>query len=227
MLLAEKKIIITGGPTREWIDPVRYISNESSGKMGAAIALAAASLSKRVVFIHGPVSSSVLEEVSTPGISKISIETTEELLEAVLNEITDDSVLIMAAAPADYRPEAKQAHKIKKNSDTLTLRLTKNPDILKKTAEKRKTSGLDNLFTVGFAAETTDLEKYALSKLEEKELDMICLNDVSRKDIGFRTDHNELTVFTKNGKRFEIPFTEKRKAAERILQIIENELNPC
>lgn len=226
MILSERKIIVSGGPTREWIDPVRYISNESSGKMGAAIARAAAGISSRVVFIHGHIYPSVLAAASPPegGVKTVEIETTEDLLNAVLSELTDDSVLIMAAAPADYKPSLKQTQKIKKNSDSLTIELIKTPDILKKTAETKTSEGLSNLFTVGFAAETTNLEAYALSKLKEKDLDMICLNDVSRKDIGFRTDTNELTVFAKNGARFNIPLTGKSEAAQKILQIIEDEL---
>lgn len=221
MLLSERKIIVTGGPTREWIDPVRYISNESSGKMGAALAEAAAQICSRAVFIHGPIDPSLARGKK---FSSAAVETTEDLLAAVLSELTDDSVLIMAAAPADYRPAFKNKDKIKKSGETLTIDLVKNPDILKIIAAKKNSGEYKNLFTVGFAAETIDLENYAIGKLKSKDLDMICLNDVSRKDAGFRSDDNEITVFMRDGRRIPISLMSKSDAAKKILLMIEGEL---
>ena len=224
MSLKSKRIIVTGGPTREWIDPVRYISNASSGKMGIAIADEAAKRGREAVFIHGPINTSLLEKKKY---RTVSVESTADLLEAVLKELTPDTVLIMAAAPADYTPLKKSKTKIKKGAenDELILRLKKNPDILKHVAEKiEKDPSLKNIFVIGFAAETNNIEEYALKKLKEKNLDMICLNDVSRSDAGFSTDTNVITIFTRNRERIELPLLLKEKAAEKILDKIEAEL---
>jgi phosphopantothenoylcysteine decarboxylase/phosphopantothenate--cysteine ligase len=219
----KKKIIVSGGPTREWIDPVRFISNESSGKMGIALAMASFSRLKNTVFIHGPVESALLSGLPfrTRG-----VETTADMLKAVLEELEPDSILIMAAAPADYRPAERSVQKIKKRGDSLTLEMVKNPDILKTVAEKKIGGAYTGLYTAGFAAETIDTENYALGKLKEKNLDIICLNDVSRSDAGFRTDTNVITVFMKNGERHDLPMMSKIKAADEILKIIENDLQP-
>ncbi len=222
MSLKDRKIIVTGGPTREWIDPVRYVSNASSGKMGLALADAAFAFSKETVFIHGPVDASLLAGKSC---RMLSIESTEELLTAVVSELVRDSVLIMAAAPADYRPMYRSEMKIKKSEDELHINLVKNPDILKNVAALRlENSSLDTIFVVGFAAETHNTEEYALAKLREKNLDMICLNDVSRAGAGFGADTNIITLFTKDGEREELPMAEKRELAGMILDRIEKEL---
>ncbi len=224
MSLKDRKIIVTGGPTREWIDPVRYISNASSGKMGIAIADIAAKRGRETVFIHGPISASLLAKTKY---RTVPVESTADLLNAVINELTPDTVLIMAAAPADYAPLKKSEIKIKKGAenDELTLRLKKNPDILKHVAEKREDDpALRNIFVVGFAAETNNIEEYALKKLKEKNLDMICLNDVSRTDAGFSADTNVITIFTRNRERLELPLLLKENAAAAILDKIESEL---
>ncbi|MDY6934149.1 MAG: phosphopantothenoylcysteine decarboxylase, partial [Spirochaetota bacterium] len=204
--LRDRKIIVTGGPTREWLDTVRFLSNPSSGKMGVAIADEASAKAREIVFIHGAMDKALLANKSY---RMIDIDTTVDLLNAVLSEIRDNSVLIMAAAPADFTPINKSKTKIKKENEELVIKLKKNPDILKTVAKIRAEGGIDNLFIVGFAAETEDMEFYALQKLREKNLDMICLNDVSRCDAGFGTDTNVITIFTRNRERIELPLLSK------------------
>jgi phosphopantothenate---cysteine ligase (CTP) len=225
--LRDRKIIVTGGPTREWIDPVRYISNASSGKMGIALAEAAAARAGQTVFIHGPIDNSLLKNKN---FKSLQIETTDDLLNAVLNELSPGCVLIMAAAPADYRPVEKSKNKIKKedSTDNLTLSLIKNPDILKAVAEKKMSNkSLSNIFIAGFAAETDNTESNALKKLAEKNLDMICLNDVTQKDAGFGTDTNLITIFIRSHKekdhiaKINLPLLSKKEVANRILDQIE------
>jgi phosphopantothenoylcysteine synthetase/decarboxylase len=225
--LKNNKIIVTGGPTREWIDPVRYISNASSGKMGIALADAAIARSTQTVFIHGPIDNSLL---TNKKFKSIQVETTADLLNAVINELISGCIIIMAAAPADYRPSEKSSTKIKKEDgkDELILKLIKNPDILKSIAEKKlKDASLSSIFVAGFAAETDNTESNALKKLTAKNLDMICLNDVSQKDAGFGTDTNRIIIFTKDRggiKKIELPLLSKAEAAEKILDQIEMEI---
>lgn len=219
MPLRDRKVIVTGGPTLEALDPVRFISNRSTGKMGKAIADEAYQRAREIVFIHGPMHESLLENAPYP---MIGIESTSELLDAVISELRPDCVLIMAAAPADYRPAEKSPVKIKKKDDDLTLRLVKNPDILKTVAEiRRKNVALRNMFLVGFAAETDNIENYAMGKLAEKDLDMICVNDVGRKDAGFGVDTNIVTIFTRWGDRLELPLLSKKETASRIIDCVE------
>jgi phosphopantothenoylcysteine synthetase/decarboxylase len=225
--LKDKKILVTGGPTREWIDPVRYISNASSGKMGIALADAAFLRSQKTVFIHGPIDNNLLINKK---FKSIQIETTGELLNAVINELAPECVIIMAAAPADYRPAEKSSTKIKKEEgkDELILKLKKNPDILKAIAEKKiKDNSLSGIFVAGFAAETDNTESNAMKKLTAKNLDMICLNDVTQKDAGFATETNRIIIFTKDRsgiKKTDLPLLSKTEAAEKILDQIEMEL---
>ncbi len=222
MPLKDKKLIITGGPTIEALDPVRFISNRSSGKMGKALADAASKRAAETVFIHGPVHESLLHDAE---FRTVPVESTEDLLRAVKRELTSSSVLVMAAAPADYRPAEKSEIKIKKKSDEMTLRLVKNPDILKTVASmKQNNFTFKGVFLVGFAAETNNIEEYALDKLREKDLDMICVNDVGRKDAGFGKDTNIVTIFTRNGERIELPLMSKLDTAERILDCVEQAL---
>ncbi|HSV97504.1 MAG TPA: phosphopantothenoylcysteine decarboxylase [Spirochaetota bacterium] len=222
MFLRNRKIIVTGGPTREWIDPVRYISNASSGKMGVALADAAHSLSGDTVFIHGPMDRSLL--AGRP-YRTVGVESTEELLAAVMNELTGGAVLIMAAAPADYRPAGRATLKIKKQSEELRIDLIKNPDILKTVASRKAADPLlAGLFVVGFAAETHNAEAYALSKLKEKDLDMICLNDVAKEGAGFSADTNIVVIFTRGGGRIDFPLMPKKELAAGILEKVELEL---
>ena len=221
MPLRDRRVIVTGGPTREWIDPVRYISNASSGKMGIALADAACDRGCETLFIHGPIDVSLL---AGKNYRTVGIESTAELLDAVIGEMTGGCVLIMAAAPADYRPADRSPEKIKKTGTDLVIRLRKNPDILKRVAEERSAGRLKGIFVAGFAAETTDAERYAIGKLEDKELDMICLNDVSAESAGFGKDTNIITIFKKDGSRTDLPVMPKRDAAERILDAIDESL---
>ena len=221
MLLRERKVIVTGGPTREWIDPVRFISNPSTGKMGAAIADASSERARETVFIHGPVSG---ELVSGKRYRCVSVDTTKDMLAAVLRELEEKAVLIMAAAPADYSPSHRSDRKMKKSGDAISLELKRTPDILREVAGMKADGRIGALFTVGFAAETNEIERYALGKLSEKKLDMICLNDVSRKGAGFGSDTNIITIFMKDGSRVELPMITKQEVAERILDEIEKRL---
>ena len=221
MLLKENKIIITGGPTREWFDPVRYISNASSGKMGIALADESNKIAKNTCFIHGPINEHLIQNKPY---RCILVESTNDMLEAVLNEVEDNSILIMCAAPADYTPIEKSGEKIKKQDGNILLEMKRTPDILKNVSLARESRKLKNLFVAGFAAETSNTEEYALSKLNEKNLDMICLNDVSKDGAGFGCDTNILTLFTRTGLKIELPILTKDKAALEILKQIESEL---
>lgn len=221
MSLKENKIIVTGGPTREWFDPIRYISNASSGKMGVAIAEEAHRISQNTVFIHGPINEQLVQNRK---FRCVKIESTSDLLDAVLREIEEPCVLIMAAAPADYTPVQKSEEKIKKSEGDLIINMKRTPDILKNVAELRQRRGLDRIFVVGFAAETNDTENYARGKLVQKNLDMICLNDVSREGAGFNVDTNIMTLFTRDGAKIELPMMSKEKVAQEILKRIDIEL---
>ncbi|MBN1496919.1 MAG: phosphopantothenoylcysteine decarboxylase [Spirochaetes bacterium] len=221
MYLKNRKAIVTGGPTREWIDPVRFISNPSSGKMGAALADECSRRARDTVFIHGPIEPSL---ISMAPYRCVAVETTADMLAAVSRELEENAVLIMAAAPADYSPVTRANRKIKKSGKKMSLELARTPDILKVVAAMKKEGRISELFVVGFAAETNDIEEYALKKLAEKNLDMICLNDVSRKDAGFGTDTNILTIFARDGMRKELPLVSKQEAAARIVDEIDARL---
>jgi len=221
MPLKGKKVIVTGGPTREWLDPVRFISNPSSGRMGIALADAAYERGAEVIFIHGPVDENLLKDKKYLA---QKVESTSDMLRAVTSSLTMDSILLMAAAPADYTPVTVSETKIKKSEDKLVLRLKKTPDILKEVA-KLRSAGTFKGITAGFAAETHDIETYALGKLKDKNLDMICLNDVSREGAGFSAETNIITIFKRDGTRIDLPMMSKREAAERILDEIEKILN--
>ncbi len=187
-VLSGKSVVITAGPTREAIDPVRYISNHSSGKMGFAIASAAAKLGARVTLISGPVA------LSTPaGVQRIHVDSAIEMHQVAMEEAVKHDVFIGCAAVADYRPESVAEQKIKKtdDSDCMTVRMVKNPDIIASVAKLT----VNRPFTVGFAAETQEVETYARRKLEKKNLDLICANDVSIEGLGFNSDHNALHLF--------------------------------
>ncbi len=185
-ILAGQHVVITAGPTREAIDPVRYVSNHSTGKMGFALAEACRNAGARVTLIAGPVS------LPTPsGIERIDIGSAQELLAVCLKVVNQGcDVFIATAAVADYRAAEVASHKIKKSGEQLTIQLVKNPDIVATIAQQEKRP-----FMVGFAAETQHMEQYASNKLVTKKLDMIAVNDVSRSDIGFGSDQNAMTVF--------------------------------
>lgn len=188
------RLIVTSGPTREYFDPIRFLSNPSTGKMGHSIATAGIDAGYEVIYISGPVPE-VYATVN--GAQNISIISTLDLLDAVLRNLTPDCSLIMAAAPADYRPDKKSAIKLKK-TESPVLNLVPNPDILKSAREYTDKEKLP-VTLVGFAAETHNVEEYAKEKLRVKKLDMIFLNDVSRSDSGFGSETNQLTLFRKDG----------------------------
>lgn len=188
------KILITAGPTREPIDPVRYLTNRSSGKMGYALAAAAAHAGHRVLLISGPTSLDVPE-----GIDFLPVETAEEMFQAVANYLPKMDAAIFAAAVADYTPAAPAIQKIKKSGDILTLEFVKTKDILGSARGELGFTG----FLVGFAAETENLEANARAKLEKKGCDLVIANDVSRSDIGFDSHENEaLLVFADHTEPF-------------------------
>ena len=209
-VLAGKRLVITAGPTREPIDPVRYISNHSSGKMGYAIAEAAAQAGASVTLVSGPVSIPVPE-----GVQVVPVETAEEMLAASQKAVDEGcDVFVATAAVADYRPESQAANKIKKSSEAMNLSLVRNPDTLASVAARP-----DAPFTVGFAAETSDVEHYATDKMRRKKLDMIVANDVSSPGLGFNSDRNAVTVFWPQGQTSIGPDT-KLAIAERLVALI-------
>lgn len=208
-----KKVLVTAGPTVEAIDPVRYISNRSSGKMGYAVALAAAKRGADVVLISGP--TALKPPVCCDKIKTVKINSAAQMQKAVLAEYEDCDVVIKAAAVADYRAECQSPVKIKKNDENMTLKLVKNPDILKNLGRCKT-----HQILVGFAAETNDLLAYAKKKLQEKNLDMIVANDVSRKDAGFDVDTNVITIIKADGTVKEYDKNTKEQAAENILDAV-------
>lgn len=205
-----KKILVTAGPTVEPIDPVRFISNPSSGKMGFAIARAAEHRGAEVVLISGPTGLRDPANVTT-----IRVRTADEMAQAVFQQMDHAEVIIKSAAVSDYRPERTQAHKIKKQENEWVLRLQPTQDILK-TLGRRKTHQV----MVGFAAETKDLEKNATQKLAEKNLDIIAGNLVGSSDSGFESDTNRVTLFFKDGSREVLPLMEKMEVAHILLDRI-------
>ena len=211
-LLAGKKVTITAGPTREAIDPVRYISNHSTGKMGFAIAAACYSAGAEVTLIAGPVS------LDTPnGVKRLNVSSARQMLDLSMNQLeTGCDVFIATAAVADYRVAEVAEHKIKKAGDELAVSLVKNPDIVATIALQDKRP-----FMVGVAAETRNVEEYAAGKLVAKKLDMIACNDVSRADIGFASDENAMTVFFAEQYEMEKRDLEKASKQEIAQQLVE------
>ncbi len=206
--LAGKTVLITAGPTREPIDPVRYISNRSSGKMGYAIARAAAAQGARVILISGPVS---LDEPH--GVEVVQVQTAEEMYRATHAHVGQADIFIAAAAVADYRPAATAEQKIKKTEAEMSIALVRSADILASVAALE-----DGPFTVGFAAETNDVEKYARGKLLRKKLDMIVANRVGR-DCGFDVDDNTVEVFWDGGEHA-FPTAAKTELASQIIELV-------
>lgn len=202
--------LITAGPTHEAIDPVRYLTNRSSGRMGYALAAAAARKGHHVVLVSGPTHLEV-----PPGVDLLPVESAAEMLDAVRNQINRSDVAIFTAAVADYRPVDVAGHKIKKTGETLTLELVRNPDIL---GSARGEFGYEGVL-VGFAAETEDLEVNARDKLTRKACDLVVANDVSRHDIGFDSSQNEvLLVYPDHSDP--LPKDEKDHLAYHILDAI-------
>lgn len=210
-----RKIVITAGPTQEPLDPVRFITNHSSGKMGYALAQAAAEKGYTVKLVSGPTNIPVPSAVEI-----IKVKTASDMLNAVLHEIEDSDIFIGCAAVADFRSKVISRNKIKKTDDTesLILELVKNPDIIKEVANLHKT------FTVGFAAETTNVVEYAKSKLVKKDLDLIIANDVSDSSIGFNSDQNRVSLVFKDLSTEDLPLMNKQDLARVLIDKIESQL---
>jgi len=211
--LAGRSVLITAGPTREAIDPVRYITNHSSGKMGYALAEAAAKQGATVTLISGPVS------LATPSkVNRIDVDSAQQMFDAVTANAAQHDIFISCAAVADYRPETIANQKLKKvdGKDDMTIQMVKNPDIVASVASMME----GRPFTVGFAAETQDVEKYARGKLERKNLDMICANDVSVEGQGFNSSSNELHLYWKDGDK-SLPLDSKDTLGFQILDQIQ------
>lgn len=206
--LAGKKFLVTAGPTREKIDPVRFISNHSSGKMGYAVAQAAQNAGADVVLVSGPVS------LSAPaGVKVVNVESAQEMYDAVFAYFDQADVVIKTAAVADYRPKVVYDHKIKKQAGEASIALERTKDILKELGARKKHQVL-----VGFAAETNNLEEYASKKLRTKNADMIVANNVQTSGAGFGTDTNLVSLFKKDGTVTRLPMMTKQAVAEKIIE---------
>ncbi len=212
--LGRKRVVITAGPTREPIDPVRYISNHSSGKMGYALATAARAAGAEVVLISGPVA------LDAPaGVERRFVTTAQDMLDESSRAVDEGCDLFIAtAAVADYRPDTCASDKIKKTSDSMSVALVRNPDTLATIAARA-----DAPFTVGFAAETRDVEHYALDKMSRKKLNMIVANDVSTPGLGFNSNDNAVTVFWAGGRESIGPDT-KANLSRRLITLIADQL---
>ena len=210
--LAGTTITITAGPTIEELDPVRYISNYSSGKMGFAIAKAAAEMGATVNLISGPVNLTIPNNVN-----RINVKSAKQMYDEALVLAEKSAIFISCAAVADYRAETIAKNKIKKTDDSneLVIKLVKNPDIVASIAGLKE----HRPFVVGFAAETNDVKTYALKKLTTKNLDLICANDVSDHNIGFNSDQNALTLYWRNGEQT-LPLSSKQQLAKQLLQAV-------
>jgi len=202
------RFLITAGPTREPIDPVRYLSNRSSGKMGYAIAEAAIEAGHEVVLISGPV------QVDRPrGVALIPISTSDEMFAVVRQHTSRCDILVMCAAVADYKPAKVSKNKIKKRGDNISLELVPTRDILKSLPKDRQ------YLVIGFAAETEDVEANARKKLQEKNCDVIVANDAR---IGMESDENEVEIFFKNGETKKISRASKKIIARELIKLFEN-----
>ena len=219
------KIVVTAGPTREYLDPVRFLSNPSTGKMGFAIAAEAARRGHAVTLVAGPVA------LKAPkGVHRVDVVSAREMLAAVEGTVrtsgtskTSRTVVIGTAAVADWRPAKCAAKKLKKGEMSGVLKLVRNPDILKAIDSYRRRSKAVGLRLVGFAAETNDVLKEASRKCREKGLSFIVANDVSEKGCGFGTDTNRVTFVFPDGRQRKFPLMTKRMVAKKILEEIENE----
>ncbi|MBI4777630.1 bifunctional phosphopantothenoylcysteine decarboxylase/phosphopantothenate--cysteine ligase CoaBC [Candidatus Desantisbacteria bacterium] len=209
-VLKGRTVLITAGPTREMIDPVRYISNPSSGKMGYSLARAAKRMGARVILISGPTC------LDTPsGVEIRRVISACQMRDNVMECIESADIFVSAAAVSDYMPVEMSNEKLKKGADKITLQMQQTPDILMEVASKRC-----NKIMVGFAAESQNILKNAVKKLREKNLDFIVANDITRNDIGFGSDQNEVTIIDKHGEQEKIPMLSKDKIAECIMNRI-------
>ena len=205
------KCLISAGPTREWIDSVRYLSNPSSGKMGFELARSAVEKGLDVTLVSGPVSLSCPE-----GVNFVSVETALEMREALINFFAEADLTIMSAAVSDHRPENLGNFKIKKDQLPDQLKLIPNPDILLELGKLKSSQQT----LVGFAAESNDHLENARKKLEGKNLDWIVVNDISNRTIGFESEKNEVTLLSRKNETFTLPLSTKREIASGILQRI-------
>ena len=208
-----KRVVVTAGPTREHLDPVRVITNPSSGRMGYALAEAARARGADVVLVTGPT------ELAPPaGLATTRVETTEEMQHALESLIPNADALIMSAAPADYRPKTHAAKKRPRTAGPLTVELEATPDILG-SLERRK-----GMVVVGFALETGNGLAHARSKMQNKALDYVILNDATEPGAGFEVTTNRVTILGRNGKQVDLPLLSKRDVADRILDVVEEAL---
>lgn len=206
------RFLITAGPTREPIDPVRYLSNRSSGKMGYAIADAAIEAGHEVILISGPV------DLDPPRDAElVSVSTSDEMFDAVHEHLKDRDVLVMCAAVADYKPKQVSKTKIKKRDANLSLELAPTHDILASLLKQDR-----QYVVVGFAAETENVETNARNKLQEKNCDIVVANDVSRADSGMESDANEVTILFREGEKKTISHAPKKIVARELIKIFEN-----
>ena len=206
--LQGKRMVVTAGPTREYLDPVRFISNRSSGKMGYAVAEAARDRGAEVLLISGPATAA-----PPTGVETRYVETTLELQDALLERFDQTDIVVMAAAVADYRPQAYSPNKIKKTTNQLIIPLEQNPDIAQVLGERKGKGQI----TVGFAAETNDLVQNAQKKLVKKSCDLMVANDVLAEGAGFEGDTNIVTLLDQSGNCEQLPLLSKREVADRIL----------
>ncbi|MBW3624910.1 MAG: bifunctional phosphopantothenoylcysteine decarboxylase/phosphopantothenate--cysteine ligase CoaBC [Armatimonadetes bacterium] len=206
--MAGLRVLVTAGPTREYLDPVRFLSNPSTGRMGFALAEAAAERGARVTLLTG-----VSALPTPPGVERVEIESAEDLGREMLARFPETDFVIASAAVSDYTPAERAPNKIKKKSDELVLRLKKVPDALAELGKRKK----EGQVLVGFAAETEDTEANALKKLREKNLDLIVLNDILQPGAGFAVETNRVTLLDAKGGREELPLMPKRALADLIL----------
>lgn len=203
--------LISAGPTREWIDPVRFLSNPSSGKMGYALARAAVDRGMQVTLVSGPTA------LKAPaGAEVLYVQTAREMQEAMSQRFAKADLIIMAAAVSDHRPETRSKQKQKKEQMRMTLDLVANPDILMELGKQKK----NGQTLVGFAAETENLLPNARRKLREKNLDWIVANDVSEKDRGFQSDFNKISLLSKEQNEMDFEYQEKNSLARKIMEIL-------
>jgi len=203
-------MLVTAGPTREAIDPIRFISNRSTGKMGYAVAMAAVVAGHEVVLVSGPVA------LKPPdGVTLVNVTSAAEMLDAVLNHIAWCRALVMTAAVADWRPAVESGVKLKKETLSPVLRLERTPDILMELHSHKE----DRIF-VGFVAETGELQQEAMRKVREKGLDLVVANDVSRSDAGFEVDTNRVTLVYPDGRMDAWPLLSKSEIAERLVRVV-------
>ncbi|MXQ53327.1 bifunctional phosphopantothenoylcysteine decarboxylase/phosphopantothenate--cysteine ligase CoaBC [Shimazuella alba] len=214
-LLSGKTVLITAGPTIEAIDPVRYLSNHSSGKMGYALASAALSAGAKVILVSGPVS------LTPPnGAEIIQVKSAQEMYDAVLSHIDNVDIVMKAAAVSDYRPKEVLSQKRKKHSDNWEIELIKNPDIAYEVGKRKRAGQL----LIGFAAETENIERYAREKLEKKNMDFIVANNVLQEGAGFSIDTNAVSVYGKDGLISAYPVMPKRTLAEKLIKWVGEQL---